>query len=72
MKLNDRNIETIQKAWLLRCIESNKKRMNTEDLKVLNIQSPDEIDTEQMKKLNVDQIAYIDLDIHNKMKYKKR
>jgi len=72
MKLTNKNIESIQKDWLLRCIESNKRRMNKEDLKALDIQDPSEIDIEQLRTLNVDQIAYIDLDIHNKMRYKKK
>lgn len=72
MKLTNKNIESIQKDWLLRCIESNKRRMNKEDLKALDIQDPNEIDIEQLRTLNVDQIAYIDLDIHNKMRYKKK
>lgn len=78
MKLNNVNMDNIQKEWLLRCIEQGKREINSqrkndkaETLRALNISDVSEIDTVQMKDLTVEQIAYIDLDIQNKIVHKK-
>lgn len=78
MKLNNVNMDNIQKEWLLRCIEQGKREINnqrendkTKSLRALNISDISEIDTVQMKDLTVEQIAYIDLDIQSKIVHKK-
>ena len=78
MKLNNVNMNNIQKEWLLRCIEQGKREINnqcekdkTKSLRALNISDVSEIDTVQMKDLTVEQIAYIDLDIQSKIVHKK-
>ena len=78
MKLNNVNMDNIQKEWLLRCIEQGKREINNQrendkakSLRALNISDVSEIDTVQMKDLTVEQIAYIDLDIQSKIVYKK-
>ena len=78
MKLNNVNMDNIQKEWLLRCIEQGKREINNQrendkakSLRALNISDVSEIDTVQMKDLTVEQIAYIDLDIQSKIVHKK-
>ena len=78
MKLNNVNMDNIQKEWLLRCIEQGKREINNQrendkakSLRALNISDVNEIDTVQMKDLTVEQIAYIDLDIQSKIVHKK-
>lgn len=78
MKLNNINMDNIQKEWLLRCIEQGKREINNQrendkakSLRALNISDVSEIDTVQMKDLTVEQIAYIDLDIQSKIVHKK-
>lgn len=78
MKLNNVNMDNIQKEWLLRCIEQGKREINNQrendkakSLRALNISDVSEIDAVQMKDLTVEQIAYIDLDIQSKIVYKK-
>lgn len=78
MKLNNVNMDNIQKEWLLRCIEQGKREINnqrendkTKSLRALNISDVSEIDAVQMKDLTVEQIAYIDLDIQSKIVHKK-
>lgn len=78
MKLNNVNMDNIQKEWLLRCIEQGKREINNQherdkakSLRALNISDVSEIDTVQMKDLTIEQIAYIDLDIQSKIVHKK-
>ena len=78
MKLNNVNMDNIQKEWLLRCVEQGKREINNQrendkakSLRALNISDVSEIDTVQMKDLTVEQIAYIDLDIQSKIVHKK-
>lgn len=78
MKLNNVNMDNIQKEWLLRCIEQGKREINNQrendkakSLRALNISDVSEIDAVQMKDLTVEQIAYIDLDIQSKIVHKK-
>ena len=71
MRLTNNNIDKIQKEWLIRCIEANKKNIDDESMEILNIEHPDEINTKELNNLSVNQIAYIDLELSSSLKTKK-